>query len=248
MKQIIFLLLVCLPVLGWAQVKNIEEISLSGTIVNENDEPIPFVTVTNTHEQNGVVSDDEGFFLITFDKNDTLELSAVGFKKHQIYLGDTATADNYDLNIRLSEKTYQLENVTVFAFKDEEAFKKAILALDEDDLPKENPKIVVPGSYNGPRTEKRPSLASPLSFVFDRFSKRARYEREAREAAQAYAHQKLLSKKFNRDLVGKITGLKDRELDDFMLFCQLADSFVDESNEYDIILAIDQCYRDFKEQ
>ncbi len=221
-------------------------ISLSGTIVDETDAPVPYVTISVLNRNEGVVSNAEGFFFLRFDRQDTLELSALGFEKQQLYLGDTATADNYDVNIRLSEKTYTLENITVLAYKDEEAFRRAILALDEKDLPKETPKIRIPGSYEGPHIEKRPGAASPLSFLYDRFSKRARYEREARQAQQDYDYRKKLSGKYNRDLVGKVTGLQDEQLEEFMAQCRLEDTFIEKSNEYEIILAINQCYEDFK--
>lgn len=245
MKQIFIIILLCLPVFTLAQVADDNTISLSGTLIDQKSEPVPYVTVTNISNQKGVVSDEEGFFYIQFDRQDTLELSAVGYKKYQIHLGDTATANNYDLVIRLSEKTYQLENVTVFAYKDEEAFKKAILALDESDLPKQTPVVKIPGAYEGPRMEKRPGALSPVSFIYDRFSKRAKYERQVRKAEQEYEYQKILSKKYNRDLVGEITGLTDQDLDKFMRYCRIEDEFIARSNEYDIILAINQCYEDF---
>lgn len=248
MKQIFIIILLYFPIIALAQVTDDNTISLSGTLVDKESEPVPYVTITNLSNNRGVVSDDEGFFYIRFDRQDTLELSAVGYQKYQIHLGDTATAHNYDLVIRLSEKTYQLENVTVFAYKDEEAFKKAILALDESELPKQTPKVKIPSSYEGPGIEKRPSPVSPVSFLYDRFSKRAKYEREARKAEQEYEYQKILSKKYNRDLVGKITGLTDQDLDRFMLFCRFEDEFIARSNEYDIILAINQCYEDFSEK
>ena len=222
-----------------------EPIRLSGVIVNEADEPLPFVTVTNLRTQQGVVSDGEGFFYLTFPAHDTLQLSAVNYEAYRLYFGDTAQAINYDLTVRLSEKTYQLENVTVFAFRDEAAFKRAVLALD--DLP-EPEKVVVPGAYQGPRHEKKASIGSPISFIFDRFSKRAKYERQVQQAKQEATYQKALSRKYNRAMIEEITGLNDERLDEFILFCRLEDRFIEESNEYDIIVAINHCYRDFQQQ
>ena len=243
----LFLLLALLlgTTLGYGQsLPTDEPIRLSGVIVNEAEEPLPFVTVTNLATQQGVVSNEEGFFYITFPAQDTLQLSAVNYEAYQLYFGDTAQATNYDLQIRLSERTYQLENVTVFAFKDEASFKRAVLALD--DIPEEPEKIVVPGSFQGTPVKKKASVASPLSFLYDRFSKRAKYERQVQQARQDAAYQKTLAKKYNRDMVGKITGLEDERLDEFMLYCQIKDEFIERSNEYDIILAINRCYRDFE--
>jgi hypothetical protein len=239
-----FVLLITLETVGQSLPAN-EPVRLSGVIVNEADEPLPFVTVTNLSTQRGVVSDEEGFFYLTFPAQDTLQLSAVNYEAYRLYFGDTAQATNYDLTIRLSEKTYQLENVTVFAFRDEAAFKRAVLALD--DLP-EPEKVVVPGAYQGPRHEKKASIGSPISFIFDRFSKRAKYERQVQQAKQEATYQKALSRKYNRAMIEEITGLNDDRLDEFILFCRLEDQFIEESNEYDIIVAINSCYRDFQQQ
>ncbi len=202
-----------------------EPIRLSGVIVNEANEALPFVTVTNLSTQQGVVSDEEGFFYLTFPAQDTLQLSAVNYEPYRLYFGDTARATNYDLKIRLSERTYQLENVTVFAFRDEAAFKRAVLALD--DLP-EPEKVVVPGAYQGPRQEKKASVGSPISFILDRFSKRAKYEQQVQQAQQEATYQKALSKKFNRAMIEQVTGLNEERLDEFILFCRLEDRFIEE--------------------
>lgn len=222
-----------------------EPIRLSGVLVNEADEPLPYVTVTNLSTQQGVVSNEEGFFYLTFLAQDTLQLSAVNHEAYRLYFGDTAQATNYDLTIRLSERTYELENVTVFAFRDEAAFKRAILALD--DLP-EPEKVVIPGTYQGPRQEKKASIGSPISFILDRFSKRAKYEWQVQQAQQEATYQKALSRKYNRAMIEEITGLNEERLDEFILFCRLEDRFIEKSNEYDIIVAISHCYRDFQQQ
>ena len=244
-RYIILLAVLLQTTLGYAQAPaDHDPIQLSGIIVNEADEPLPFVTVTNRATQQGVVSNEEGFFYLTFPKQDTLQVSAVNYEAYQLYFGDTARATNYDLKIRLSEKTYQLGSVTVFAFKDEASFKRAILALD--DVPEKPQKIVVPGTFQGTPVKKRASVASPLSFIYDRFSKRAKYERQLQEAQQDAAYQKTLAKKYSREMVGEITGLADDRLDEFILYCQLKDKFIERSNEYDIIVAINQCYRNFE--
>ena len=223
-----------------------EPVRLSGVIVNQADEPLPFVTITNLATQQGVVSNEEGFFYITFPLQDTLQVSAVNYEAYPLYFGDTARATNYDLKIRLSEKTYRLENVTVYAFKDLAAFKQAVLALD--DVPEEPRKVMVPGTFQGTPVKKKASVASPISFLFDRLSKRARYERQRQEAQRDAAYQKTLAKKYSREMVSRVTGLEDDRLDEFMLYCRLEDTFVERSNEYDIIVAINRCYLNFEEQ
>ncbi len=232
----------------WATAQNSPEgsIKLSGNIINDEDQPLSFATVTNLTTETGVISNEEGFFYLTFQQNDTIRISSVGFEPAFIYFGDTAQANNYDLQIRMSEQTYELENVTVFAFKDVESFKRAILEMD--DVPEESPKVVVPGSYDGPRREPKASPLNPVSFIASQFSRRAKYERMAREAKQDYDRRQRLSRKYNREMVGEITGLTDGSLDDFMIFCRFEDDFIERSSQYDLVLAINRCYTDFSEQ
>lgn len=248
MKNILFLfaLLMILPLALSAQVEqsNDEEmIRLSGTIVDEQDEVVPYATISVGSSGKGVVSDEEGFFYITFPKLDTLTLSTVAHKAQQLYFGDTATTDNYDLKIRLSEQAYALENVTIFAFKDEYAFKKAVLEMELDE---EEEQIQIPGSYYGPRREVTASPLNPVSFIAGRLNKRAKFEREAREKIAADRRTNALAQKYNRDLVGRVTGLKEKKLDEFMMYCRMKELFIERPNEYEVILAINQCYKDYQ--
>jgi hypothetical protein len=249
MKHFLYLLpaflLMAATTLAQEQPENMR-ISVSGHIVDEQDAPVPFATVSVGHSGKGVVSDQDGFFFIRFPVSDTLILSTVAHRTQYLYFGDTATTDNYDLKIRLSEEAYELESVTVFAFKDEYAFKKAILEMD--DLPEKNEKIFVPGSYDGPRREVKPSVMSPVSLMASIFNKRARYEREAREKIASSQRSNALAQQYSRDLVGKVTGLNEDKLDKFMTYCQMRDIFRERPNEYQVILAINQCYADFRRE
>lgn len=97
----------------------VSQIRVSGHIVDQQDQAFPFATVSIGQNSRGVMSDDEGFFFISFPVSDTLILSTVAHQTQYLYFGDTATTDNYDLKIRLNQEVYELASVTVFAFKDE---------------------------------------------------------------------------------------------------------------------------------
>ncbi|MEM6843073.1 MAG: carboxypeptidase-like regulatory domain-containing protein [Bacteroidota bacterium] len=247
MQSFLFILSFWLLALGaLAQSTPEGSIQVSGNIVNDQDEPLSFATVTNLTNETGVISDEDGFFYLTFQRSDTIRISSVGYQSAFLFFGDTAQVSNYDLQVRMSEQTYELENVTVFAFKDVESFKRAVLALD--DLPEESPKVVVPGSYDGPRREPKVSPLNPVSFIASRFNRRAKYERMAREAQQDYDRRQRLSRKYNREMVGKITGLTEELLDNFMIFCRFEEDFIERSNQYDLVLAINRCYTDFSKE
>jgi CRISPR/Cas system-associated endoribonuclease Cas2 len=243
-RILFFLIFFWLPHFLSAQSEPVEEIRLSGHITDRAGEPVAFATISIADSGRGVVSDENGFFFIRFEAADTLILSSVAHQPQSLYFGDTATANNYDLQIRLSEQQYELDNVTVFAFRDEAAFKRAILALDE--LPEEEPEVIIPGAYQGEKREVKPGISSPVSYMFSLFSKRARYEREARRKIEESRRRAKNRPKYNRELVARVTGLPDEQVDDFMIYCRIGDEFVERSNEYEIIMAINQCYKGFR--
>jgi hypothetical protein len=59
--------------------------------------------------------------------------------------------------------------------------------------------------------------------------------------------QAVIDKKFNRQIVADLTGLKDVELDDFMLFCKLDRQFLLKANQYDILVKVLEKFEEFKQ-
>jgi hypothetical protein len=223
-----------------------DKIRLSGEIIDEEEgNTVPYVTIANINQQLMTVSDEEGKFSITFDRNDTLEFSALGFDKYRLTLKDSLSSDEFYIKIALSQKTYELKEVSVYAYKDEESFKKAVLEME---LPKEeeHAPIRIPGAYYGP---KRPASATgPISFITQKFGKQARFEKKLQQIREEYEYSKEVNQKFNRELVAEATGLTDEVLDQFIIFCKMEDDFITKANEYEILVAIDECYSEFKEK
>jgi len=91
-----------------------EPLSLKGTIINEQNEPIPNATITLKRTNQSVTTNDKGQFIISnlhFD--DTLIISAAG------YIPETESYDyslqGYELTIRLKRKISMLDGTVVIA-------------------------------------------------------------------------------------------------------------------------------------
>ena len=221
-----------------------DKVRLSGQIVDEEEgNTVPYVTIANISKQVMTVSDEEGEFSITFDRNDTIEFSALGFNKYTLNLKDSLASDEFYIKILLSQKTYELKPVSIYAYKDEVSFKKAILEMEVPEE-KEHEPIRIPGAYYGPK--RPPSPTGPISFITQKFGKQARFEKKLQQIRDEYEYSKVVNQKFNRELVAEATGLTDEILDKFILFCKLEDDFVVQANEYEILVAINECYTEFK--
>lgn len=251
MKVLSFLLFL---LLSWAfmahgQAKlpeNEQKTTIKGEVINkESGERIPYVHVIDKTTNQGTSTDQLGRFEIRINKTDTLIFSAVGFDKDTLLLSEMEVNVDGISQILLSPSTLELAPIEVFAYKDEAAFKQAILDLK---LPEENShNIIIPGASTGPPKDLtgKFALASPLTAVQNLFSKEAKELRKYQEVLKNYPQQKLIREKYNRQVVEEITGLKDDALNDFMLFCNVSDDFIIKANEYEIVLAVNKCYKDF---
>ena len=116
---------------GQSETEAEDKVHLSGQIVDEEGgTTVPYVTIANISKQVMTVSDEDGAFSITFDRQDTIEFSALGFNKYTLSLKDSLTSDEFYIKIALSQKTYELKPVSIYAYKDETSFKKAILEME----------------------------------------------------------------------------------------------------------------------
>ena len=242
----LFLITTCLQAQSIYEVE--KDITLSGEIVNTEDgELIPYVHIINKNTSQGTTSDLDGKFKLHINKKDTLIFSAVGFNQYSLTLKENESgSDHYFLKIALNPSTYELAPVNIYAFKDEAGFKQDILNMRVPE--NRSPKIVIPGSYKGPRRDLSGnfSLGSPISAVQNLFSKEAKEIRKYQKVVKEYPRQKLIAEKYNREVVKKITGLEeDSKLNEFMLFCKIPEEYIINANEYEIIVAVNDCYKDF---
>ena len=226
----------------YAQDDQGKKIILSGEIIStEENEAIPFVHIINKSSNKGTVSDADGKFKIPMNENDTLIFSAMGFDKYHFSLNKKPDNNQVFVKIELNTSTMELKPVEVFAYKDAESFKEAIL---EYELPEENEQVKIPGSYEGPRKEVKPSPLNPVSFLAYAFSKEAKEKRKLAEVQQNSVSGYEIRKKY--EFLEEITGLQEKKLDQFLEYCEITFRMVKSSSEYELAIVVNQCLPSFK--
>lgn len=241
--MVILLMVTCLANNSVAQ--QTQKTSLFGKVVDaENEEHLPGVHVVNKNQFKGTVSDIDGNFSITLYVGDSIFFTFVGYQP-QYFIFDTANQWMVEdiLVIALSPSVIELAPVNIFAYKTERDFKNAVIALQ---LPNETtPQLTVPGYYYGPPKPVNAGAGSPISFLVGKFGKQAKQEKRFKAAKKKLAYRKFIDTKYNKDLVSQITGLQALALEEFMDQCTLSDSFIENANEYDIIVAINDCFKEY---
>lgn len=224
---------------------------LKGRLVDaENAMPIPFAHITNLTKGLRTVSDSSGLFSLPALTGDSLEVSSVSYGRKKVVV--PANVGGNRLLIELAPNVYELNEVIVSRFPSEREFARQLL---DANIPKETgPDMRLPqrmafegnGTNNGAPTV---AFGGAVSGLAGRFSKKERGRAFAAEMREVEARKAIIHTKYNRQIVQEITGLEDEDqLDAFMQYCVLAESFLYEASEYEIHKAVLGCFGDFMEE
>ena len=140
---IIALFLISLCIAGSAQAQVFEEpededlIQFSGVILTSDSlQAIPLAHIIVINGMRGTVSDFNGYFSFVAKKQDTVEFTAVGFKKGLFVIPDTISNNRYSLIQVMSADTIYLTETVIYPWPTKEEFKEAFLNLEipDDDI------------------------------------------------------------------------------------------------------------------
>lgn len=227
-------------------------IRLSGTVLsNDSLTPVAGVHVLNNRSKLGATSNEGGYFTIPMHRTDTILFSAIGYETYQFVLETSSKSMSPLVTIKLVPKVYELKEVSVSDMPSEEQFKKDVLALklpDEPDL--DLPQIKQPKLTKGVEFGPNGGLVipGPFSALHNKFSREAQERKKMQSLQVQEFKRKTYNARFNAQVVQRVTGLKDEQLDEFMKYCKLDESLVTNArNEYEIALAINNCLKEYKE-
>lgn len=225
---------------------------IRGRLVNSRTGgPVVFAQVIDKELRSGVLSDSVGFFSLTARINDTLYIRSINFNPIDIKVTDTLTWQFRIPTIRLTEQVYELGTVDIYGWGTYQEFKYKILhaPAPEDKakkLQEDLIRAIRKGPANGGQVQMGISLGSPITALYNAFSKEGKFHRRFERVKERDKAFLMTYQKFNRDMVARVTGLTGNLLDEFMLFCRPDETFLLEANEYDINHKIWEDYERFK--
>ncbi|MBD3628227.1 MAG: SusC/RagA family TonB-linked outer membrane protein [Cyclobacterium sp.] len=120
------------PGADFAAESNALEAQVTGTVTDENGEPIPGVTITVQGESIGTVTDINGEFTLDAPENAILVFSFIGFETQSIPVGNKSS-----INVTMREDVAGLDEVVVTAFgqeRDRRALGYATSNIKSDEL------------------------------------------------------------------------------------------------------------------
>lgn len=196
-----------------------EEFTLIGRVSDlTTGYPITGALVVQKKEMRGTFTDGLGFFNIKGVKSDTLVVTLTGYQSQKLCYKDSI-GDKFIIEISLPQKVYALKPVTVHPLKTFEEIER-----DKSKL----------GSYTTPKLNTAEAISSPITFLYERFSKFAKNQRKVQELKNLEQKKDFLKELFRIYVKTDIIELEESEFDDFILFMNLSEDFIKNSSQYDL--------------
>jgi hypothetical protein len=205
--------------------------------------PVPFASVRILGTSKGVVADSNGFFSLVITGRDTLKISSLGY--HDLfYTKRPEKQTNYFESLQMRSKIFELSAVQVLGKRKKD--------LDNPFLRWEYKAKFLPKLwlFYTPTGEPPPpaGISSPISFLYDRFSRRGKDARKLRDMVAERARRKWHASRYNAGKVQAWTNLGDEEIEAFMKFCPMPELFLDEASDYEIIERTFRCLEEFDQR
>ena len=241
----VLIILLLLPVAFYAQDKEDDRFYIKGIVYSTLDSSIlNDVHVINYTTEKVTTSYNEGIFKIPVKNEDKLFFSSIGYELTDIIIADSLLQTKNYIHVYLKPKTYELKSVDIRPFLSYKEFKEAFLAMEvaEDLINLRLPvPVFIPELKHGELGKV--TISGPITALYMKFSKEGKSLRKYEETLQQAKYQKYISSKFNKDIVRTVTSIsEDEELKAFMDFCDFSEEFIASALDYEIYIAIKDCY------
>ncbi len=208
-----------------------------------NGKPVPYASVRILGTKKGLVADSNGFFSIVITQKDSLKISSLGYYD-LIYTKRPEKQINYYEVLQMRSKIFELSAVQVLGKRKKD--------LDNPFLRWEYKAKFLPKLwlFYTPTGEPPPApgLMSPISYLYDRFSRRGKDARKLRDMVAERARRKWYASRYNAEKIQQWTNLGEDEMEAFMKFCPMPDNFLDEASDYEIIERTFRCLEEFDQR
>jgi hypothetical protein len=240
-----------------------EEVSVEGFITNQAGKFIENVHIVNISGKWGTISNREGQFRIKAYPGDTLRITCIGYIPQKYHVPVSRSTPVIPLHIEIKSDTLMITGVEIYPWPaDAKALKEAVLAM-EDQTPKvPDLKLNDPKFYNTPIPGSPPkapipgmmdpgltyTIPGPITSLYEAYSKEGKSKRKLESLVNQDLKKVVAAQRYNADVVERVTHFAtDKEIQDFMLFCNLSVDFIVSSSEYEFYKAIHECLLAYNE-
>ncbi len=251
---LIFLLLLPFAVLNAQNDEPAERFThFEGRIIDIYNSTIEFAHIINITRRFGVVSDRSGRFVMPVKSGDSLMITHVSHMVRFVTMDPEHIEATGTYELIVLPKIFELREVVIRPLPATKLeFRHAFVNIDlpppPDSLNLRMPHVNTM-VYSGPTAGIGFVMKGPFQTFYDLFSREAKQLKKLERELTALQLAQEIEKRYNHDIVYRLTGLDDEELrEEFMQYCQFPVDFILSTTDYDLFMAVIRCFESFRNQ
>ena len=214
---------------------------IKGFVVGaDTSQTIPLTNILNKKNQDRYMSNRFGAFGIPVAENDTLVFSVIGYQNYELVV-KKYVINNYQfpIKVRLKPISYQLKQLDVSYRKkrQDSLARRAAIIL------KKSPLL---NNYNHVQSWINGNSGTPLNDFLSGNNPKMQEYVKLMHLIELYQEQQKVDERLTDELISRATGLKPDQVLGYRKFCKLPNYFILNATDYELVLAIKDCYKDFK--
>lgn len=195
---------------------------------SSNDRGFYDLMIVNKRSRAGVFGNPDGTFTVSALRTDTLLVGSVGHRTAVITMADSVAKQEYHVTVRLLPLQVQLAEVEIISQRTLQEIQRDIEKLGYRD--------------RDFRISQVDALQSPITFLYQEFSRRERSKRLVAQMRNEDRKRELLRELLHQYVAFDIINLNDEAFDDFIEFCSVPDEVIKGLTQYDFILYVKKRY------
>ena len=206
-----------------------QQVTVKGTVSGGDGEHVFYdLMIVNRRTRTGSFGNTDGSFTVQAQRNDTLLIGAGGYVTRTVPLSEYTDAELAELRIVLRPWEIQLRPVAVLPERTLKQIQEDInkLGYDERDY----------------RESGVDAFQSPITFLYQEFSRRERSKRLVAELRNEDRKRELLRELLHKYVEYDIINLGDESFDDFIDFCAVPDEVIKGLSQYDFLMYVKKKY------
>ncbi len=225
MRRYLTIILACATLASLGQ----EQVTVHGQVQGGDGEKVFYdLMIVNRRLRTGTFGQVDGSFVVNALRNDTLLIGAGGYVTRTVPLSEFTDAELGGLRVVLRPWEIELKPVAVLP---ERTLKEI-----QDDINK------LGYRESDYRTTGVDAFSSPITFLYQEFSRRERSKRQVAELRNEDAKRDLLRELLHKYVEYEIINLGDESFDDFIDFCAVPDEVIKGLSQYDFLIYVKKKY------
>jgi len=241
-KNILLLGMLFLSVQVWAQTEP-KSLLLKGYVLgSDTNNTIPLANILKKPNGDRFISNRYGAFGIQVLETDTLIFSVIGYQNYVLPVAKYVQNNYTDpIRVRLKPTTYRLKEAEINYHQK----KRDSLARQAATMLKRSPLL---NNYSHYQSWVSGSSGSMVTDMFASSNKKLQEYNKLQRLIELYHEQEMVDARYTNDIIKRTTKLPDDKIMAFKKYCNMPHYFILNATDYDLVLAIKNCYQDYSRQ